>query len=130
MIFESLGLGTARYDAVNALGPPDAIIVVRTRHVEEKRVKALASELMAAYAALWQKMAVVRMQIYADQAAESCFLTILNHDCDTDKDFAQHALSVYRATLRVHKTDTPQPPITHDVCFLPHGTAVQYQGKD
>ena len=34
---------------------------------------------------------------------------------------SQRALSTYRSVLSAHRTQCPQPPITHDVCFLPSG---------
>ena len=129
MIFEAAGLGTDRYDAVNALGPPDAIVVARTRLTEADEINAFAKDLLQSCLTLWGEMAIVRVQIYADQAADSCFVTVLTNNT-TEEAFAASALSAYRAVHHSYRTKDPQPPITHEVCFLPHGSTVQYQGRD
>ena len=129
MIFEAAGLGTTRFDAVSRIGEPDAILIVRTRWLEEHDVKRLAQALIDATVALWpDKPAVVRMQIYGDQTAESVSMLVFGMEYSSD--FATRALQSYRTTLCTHRSVGPQPPISHEVCFLPTGKTVTYQGRD
>ena len=129
MIFEAAGLGTARFDVASHIGEPDTILIVRTRWIEEHDAKRLAEALLEATTSLWaDKAAVVRMQIYGDQTAESLSMLVFNIEYSSH--FATRALQSYRTTLCTHRSVGPQPPITHEVCFLPTGKTVTYQGRD
>lgn len=131
MIFEASGLGTTRFDACTALGAPNAIITLRTRWVNTPDIRAYATDLLKQMLGLWDANRptppVIRMQVYGDQVSESCYAIVLD-PVDTGT-FSQHALDAYRSVLANHRTQGPQPPITHDVCFLPSGHTVQFQGR-
>lgn len=130
MIFEASGRGTARFDAVTNLESPDAMITLRTQLTDEPALKSYALALLTKLTTLWQcpQQAALRMIIYPDQVSESCYMIIL--DTVDHATFTTKALAVYRSVLAQHGHKRPQPPITHDVCFLPSGHTVQYQGRD
>ena len=129
MIFEAAGLGTARFDACTCLGAPNAIVTLHTQLVNVADVKPYSTELLQALAELWDgaPAPVIRMQIYADHVSESCYTIVLDQ-VNTAR-FSAQALAAYRSILAKHRTGGPQPPVTHDTCFLPSGHTVQFQGR-
>ena len=129
MIFEASGLGTARFDACTNLDAPNAMVTLRTQWVDRTDIQNYATRLLAEIAELWAPMKpAIRMQVYGDQVSESCYMIILDQVDHTQ--FSERALSTYRSVLSTHRTQCPQPPITHDVCFLPSGHTIQYQGRE
>ena len=130
MLFESHGLGTQRYDVVSTPGAPDAIVHVRTRLMEEVAVQAYLKELLPELLALWKTPPVLRMQTWGDQTSEGLYMVVLGVDYITDTQFASRALDTYRTILAKHRLPGAQPPLSHDVVFLPSGHTVHYAGRD
>lgn len=148
MLFEAYGLGTDRYDLITQTGPPDAIVVLRTGYDEVEEIKLLGTEIIEFYQSLWtDRVARVRMQIYAKQSTEACSATIVNPptpantQVDTPhsqqptdehiKQLSARVLEFYRRALSQRPaTNTRCPPVMHEVCILPTGITVQYMGAD
>lgn len=128
MLCETHGLGTERYDAVSGQGEPVAIVHVRTRLIESEQVWSYINELMPALQALWTKPGVIRMQVWGDQTTEGLHMIVVGLDHTIRVAFATRALAVYQPILAKHRTPDAQPPMSHDVCFLPSGYTVQYSG--
>ena len=54
VIFEAAGAGSARFDACNNIGAPNAVAVMRTRLIEESDVKNYAIDLLKGLQTLWK----------------------------------------------------------------------------
>jgi hypothetical protein len=152
MLFEAYGPGTDRYDLITQIGPPDAIVVLRTGYDDAEEIKLLGTEIIECYQSLWtDRVARVRMQIYARQSTEACSATIVNPptppDTPTDaspetphpqqptdahiKQLSACVLESYRNVLSQRPaTNTKHPPVMHDLCILPSGITIQYMGAD
>ena len=134
MIFEAAGLGTQRYDAVSELRAPDVILIVRTRIDVAKDIQELMQSMLLAWKEMFSSYVldpVIKIQCYGDQTADGCFALCTTMDwTDSTAPLAESALSLYRRTVSNYRTEGPQPPLTHEICFLPSGKTLQYQGKE
>jgi hypothetical protein len=130
MIYEASGLGTGRYDACTSLGPPSALVTLRTRRADVVDVRNFATNLLREMAGIWETTPVLKMQVHAGCAAEGCYV-VVTPTGDLDRaQFSARALDVYRAVLSRFRTTEAQPPISHDTIFLPDGKVVRYEGKN
>jgi len=132
-VFESIGLGTQRYDLFTSYEPPGAIVILRTRWDDVKNIKPfaleLAQKLQEAMPRLDGHVACIRMQVLGDQTAEACSI-ILNTTSTDVTTVSACTLEAYRTVLKEHRAMDPSPPISHDLTLFGTGQSVQYQGRD
>jgi hypothetical protein len=119
-------------------------VVLRTAYDQTEEIKLLGTEIIESYQSLWtDRLARVRMHIYARQCTEACSATIVNPPTPPDspssqqpadahiKQLSTDVLDIYRKALAQRPpTTTKHPPVMHDVCILPTGITVQYMGAD
>lgn len=135
--FERVLCGSERFDLVWTDGPSPAVaavLTVRTVLLDGEAIRALGQSLLSAMRPLWDGSSKVYMQIYGSQICNSCFVTALNISDPLKQDaFQTDALAAYRTVLRAspnhHALPSLPPPVMHDVCFLPEGRTVRYEGR-
>ena len=128
--FEAAGNGTFRFDALFGTGRPHAIVFLRTRINVPEDVQVMVEKLFARYASAWVEWVdgtpCIRFQVQADAHAEGSTVVVMGEEtCG----FEDKLLEVYCTTVDELGPSDAQPPISHDVCFLPSGRMIHYEAR-
>ena len=133
MLFENAGCGNTLFNLRNGSGNPDVIAVLHTRLLTEPDIRALAEALAHSIQGIWPKRKApvsLVMKVHPDQSHDSLYLIITNLDASSVTHLHNKSLEGYRAVLRMHRSPAPNPPLSHELCVLPSGDSMLYQGVD